>query len=331
MMTRLGAQLFTKLAVAATALTASVSAYAADDWPNRPVSIVVAFAPGGSTDILARKLGQKLAEHYGETFVVENKPGAGGNIGTAYAARAKPDGYTLYLGTVASHGVAPNLYKNPGYDPIGDFTPIGLISGSPQIIVVPKDSPIQNVSDLVEHGKSGNAYFASSGAGTTVHLAGELFNLKAGTEMEHVPFQGSGPAVNALLGGHVDVLFDDMPSSTPHVKAGNLRALAVTGTERAPLFPDLPTLSEVGKEYGLEGFDVSAWFFLGAAKGIPEPIANSLSEALTKILADEDMKQFIADAGGAPMPRTRAETEAHIKSELKKWNEVITEGNIPRL
>lgn len=331
MLRRFKTRFFFTLATAAAALVPAVSAQAADDWPKRPVSIIVAFAPGGSTDILARKLGQKLAEHYGETFVVENKPGAGGNIGTAHAARAKPDGYTLYLGTVASHGVAPNLYKNTGYDPIADFTPIGLISGSPQIIVVPKDSPIKSIGDLVAHGKTGNGYYASSGAGTTIHLAGELFNLKAGTDMEHVPFSGSGPAVNALLGSHVDVLFDDMPSSTPHVKAGNLRALAVTGTERAPLFPELPTLSEVGKEYGLEGFDVSAWFFLGAPKGIPESIANSLSETLRKILNDDDMKQFIADAGAAPLVRTRAETEDFIKAELKKWNDVITQGNIPQL
>ncbi len=325
------AHVFATAAVAMMSATVTATAYAADEWPTRAVSIVVAFAPGGSTDILARKLSHKLSEHYGQTFVVENKPGAGGNIGTAYAARAKPDGYTLYMGTVASHGVAPNLYKNPGYDPVADFTPIGLVSGSPQIIVVPKDSPIKTIGDLVAHGKTDNAYYASSGSGTTIHLAGELFNIEAGTKMEHVPFSGSGPAVNALLGGHVDVLFDDMPSSTPHVKAGNLRALAVTGTERAPLFPELPTLSEIGKEYGLEGFDVSAWFFLGAPKGIPEPIADSLSKTLREILQTDDMKQFIHDAGATPLIRSRKETEEHIARELKKWNEVITVGNIPQL
>lgn len=324
-----GAFATTVLTVAAASFSAIASA--AEDWPKRPVTIVVAFAPGGSTDILARKLSQKLSERYGQSFVVENKPGAGGNIGTAYAARAKSDGYTLYMGTVASHGVAPNLYKNTGYDPVADFTPIGLVSGSPQIIVVPKDSPIKTIGDLVAHGKTDNAYFASSGSGTTIHLAGELFNIKAGTKMEHVPFSGSGPAVNALLGGHVDVLFDDMPSSTPHVKAGNLRALAVTGTERAPLFPELPTLSEIGKEYGLEGFDVSAWFFLAAPKGIPEPIADSLNTTLREILESQDMKDFIFQAGAAPLIRTRAETEQHIDRELKKWKEVITVGKIPQL
>src|SRR5690554_2424047 len=332
MLARFKSRLLVSLLTAATAVGAAFSAQAAEDWPKqRPVNVIVAFAPGGSTDTLARKLSQLLGEHYKQSFVVENKPGAGGNIGTAYAARQKPDGYTLYLGTVASHGVAPNLYKNTGYDPIADFTPIGTISASPQIIVVPKDSPIKTIGDLVAHGKTDNAYYASSGSGTTIHLAGELFNIEAGTKMEHVPFSGSGPAVNALLGGHVDVLFDDMPSSTPHVKAGNLRALAVTGTERAPLFPELPTLSEIGKEYGLEGFDVSAWFFLGAPKGIPEPIADSLSETLREILQTDDMKQFIHDAGATPLIRSRKETEEHIARELKKWNEVITVGKIPQL
>lgn len=332
MLARFKSRLLVSLLTAATAVGAAFSAQAAEDWPKqRPVNVIVAFAPGGSTDTLARKLSQLLGEHYKQSFVVENKPGAGGNIGTAYAARQKPDGYTLYLGTVASHGVAPNLYKNTGYDPIADFTAIGTISASPQIIVVPKDSPIKTIGDLVAHGKKGTGNYASSGAGTTIHLAGELFNLRAGTQLEHVPFQGSGPAVNALLGSHVDVLFDDMPSSTPHVKAGNLRALAVTGTERVPLFPDLPTLSEIGKDYGLEGFNVSAWFFLGAPKGIPESVADSLSEALMKILQEDEMKSFIAGLGATPMVRTRAETEAFIKQELDKWNEVITQGNIPKM
>ncbi|CAM3896263.1 Bug family tripartite tricarboxylate transporter substrate binding protein [Bordetella tumulicola] len=312
-------------------LSAAVPALAETTYPQRPVTIVVAFAPGGATDVLARKLAQKLGDHYKQSFVVENKPGAGGNIGTAYAGRAKPDGYTLYLGTVASHGVAPNLYKNVGYDPVKDFTPIGLIAASPQIVVVNKDSSIQSIGDLVKHGKSDAATYASSGAGTTIHLAGEMFNLKAGTKMEHVPFSGSGPAVNALLGGHVDVLFDDMPSSAPHVKAGSLRALAVTGTTRSPLFPELPTLSEVGKPYGLEGFDVSAWFFLGAPAGSPDDIADSLNKTLNTILVEDDMKRYAAERGAQTLPGTHDQAQEFIVGELKKWNEIITEGNIPKL
>jgi len=319
------------LAVLAIGLAGAVPAGAQDSYPQRPVTIIVAFAPGGATDVLARKLAQKLGDHYKQSFVVENKPGAGGNIGTAYAARAKPDGYTLYLGTVASHGVAPNLYKNTGYDPVRDFTPIGLIAASPQIVVVNKDSPLRSVGDLVQHGQSDSATYASSGAGTTIHLAGEMFNIKAGTKMEHVPFSGSGPAVNALLGGHVDVMFDDMPSSAPHVKAGSLRGLAVTGTQRSPLFPDLPTLSEAGAPYGLAGFDVSAWFFLGAPAGIPDGVADSLNQALNAILVEDDMKSYAAERGAQTLPGTRQQAAQFIAGELKKWNEIITVGNIPKL
>lgn len=312
-------------------LTGGASVWAEGAYPQRPVTIVVAFAPGGATDVLARKLAQKLGDHYKQSFVVENKPGAGGNIGTAYAARAKPDGYTLYLGTVASHGVAPNLYKNVGYDPIKDFAPIGLIAASPQIIVVNKDSPLKSIDDLVKHGKGDKSTYASSGAGTTIHLAGEMFNIKADTKMQHVPFSGSGPAVNALLGGHVDVMFDDMPSSAPHVKAGSVRALAVTGKTRSDLFPDLPTLSEAGKSYGLDGFDVSAWFFLGAPTGIPDNIASSLNQSLNTILAEDDMKRYTADRGAQTLPGTREQAGQFIASELDKWNEIITVGNIPKL
>ncbi|CAM4068525.1 Bug family tripartite tricarboxylate transporter substrate binding protein [Bordetella muralis] len=319
------------LAAVTAGLACAVPVLADEPYPQRPVTIVVAFAPGGATDVLARKLAQKLGDHYKQSFVVENKPGAGGNIGTAYAGRAKPDGYTLYLGTVASHGVAPNLYKNVGYDPVKDFAPIGLIAASPQIVVVNKDSPLHSIGDLVQHGKSGNATYASSGAGTTIHLAGEMFNIKAGTKMEHVPFSGSGPAVNALLGGHVDVMFDDMPSSAPHVKAGSLRALAVTGTTRSDLFPDLPTLSEVGKPYGLEGFDVSAWFFLGAPAGIPDDIADSLNRTLNTILVEDDMRRYAAERGAGTLPGTRDEARQFIAKELKKWDDIITLGNIPKL
>ena len=316
--------------VAAAGLAGALPAQA-EPYPQRPVTVIVAFAPGGATDVLARKLAQKLQDRYKQSFVVENKPGAGGSIGTAYAARAQADGYTLYLGTVASHGVAPNLYHKTGYDPIEDFTPIGLIAASPQIVVVNKDSSLRSVADLVAHARTGKATYASSGSGTTIHLAGEMFNIKADTKMEHIPFSGSGPAVNALLGGHVDVMFDDMPSSAPHVAAGALRALAVTGKARAPLFPDLPTLSEVGKPYGLDGFDVSAWFFLGAPAGIPDEVADSLNRTLNAILAEDDMRQYAAERGAQTLPGTREQAQQFIAGELKKWDDIITAGNIPKL
>ena len=317
--------------LAVSASFACATTVNAAPYPEHAVTMVVPFPPGGATDVLARKLAQELTERYKQSFVIENKPGAGGNIGTAYAARAKADGYTLFVGTVSSHGVAPNLYNNVGYDPIKDFTPIGMISNSPQIVVVNKNSPIHSIEDLVKHGKSENSTYASAGSGTTIHLAGELFNLKAGTKMVHVPFSGSGPSVNALLGGHVDVMFDDMPSSAPKVTGNNLRAIAVTGTERSPLFPDLPTVSEVGKPFGLDGFDVSAWFFLAAPAGIPEDVADTLNQAVNDMLAKDDMKNFLAERGSQPMPGSRADADAFIKAELKKWGQIITDGNIPKL
>jgi tripartite-type tricarboxylate transporter receptor subunit TctC len=320
------------LAALTAGLAAAAPAGAQDAWPSRPVTMVVAFPPGGATDVLARKMAQKLSERYNnQSFVIENKAGAGGNIGTAYAARAKPDGYTLYVGTVAGHGVAPNLYKNPGYDPLKDFSLIAMLVASPQIVVVRKESPLRSIADLVKHGMDGKSTYASSGSGTTIHLAGELFNLKAGTRMTHVPFAGSGPAVNALLGGHVDVMFDDLPSSAPHVKAGALRALAVTGKERVPLFPDVPLLSDVGKPYGLEGFDVSAWFFIGAPAGIPDGVADSLNKTINGILAEKDMQEFAFDRGAKTMAVSRAQTREFISGELKKWKEVIETAKIPKL
>jgi len=303
----------------------------AAEYPDKPVTILVAFAPGGATDVLARKLGQELGEHYKQTFVIDNKPGAGGNIGTAAAARSRPDGYTLYLGTVASHGVAPNLYRELPYDPVKDFTPIGMISSSPQIVVVHPESQFKTVDDLANYAKSAGEkmMYASSGIGTTIHLSGETFNIMAGTKMTHVPFQGSGPAVTALLGRHVDVLFDDLPSSAPHVKEGALRALAVTGKSPSPLFPELPTLSEAGKAHGLEGFDVSAWFFLAGPANLPEDVADSLNTALNEILDKPSMKEFLAARGAEPMPGTREDATTFIAAELKKWGNVIREGNIP--
>lgn len=322
-------------ALTATGLLAAGAAplQAEAKYPEKPVSIVVPFAPGGSTDIIGRKLAQKLSEHYGQSFVIENKSGAGGNIGTSYAARAKADGYTLLMGTVASHGVVPNLYKQIPYDPVADFKPIAMISASPQIVVVHPDHEIKSVKDLVEYARKNKdtMTFASSGTGTTIHLAGEVFNLMAGTDMQHVPFQGSGPALNALLGKHVDVLFDDVPSSSSHVRAGSLRALAVTSPDRNETFPDLPTLSEAGKDLGLEGFNVSAWFFLTGPENMPDAIADDLNATVQKILQDDDMKAFIRSIGGQPLPGDRAYAEKFTQDEQKKWAEVIEKSGIERL
>jgi tripartite-type tricarboxylate transporter receptor subunit TctC len=315
---------------AALTMFAGVQAHAADAYPSKPVRVIVSFSPGGATDVVARKLAQKFQEAYKQTFIVENRPGAGGTLGTTLASKASPDGYTLFLGQVASHGVTPNLYKKLDYDPVKDFTPLGLIASSPQVIVVNPTSPIKSVKDLVSFAKanSGKMTYASSGIGTTIHLSGEMFNEAVKVKMVHVPFQGSGPAVTAMLGNQINVMFDDLPSSMPHVKSGALRAIAVTGAKRSPQLPDVPTVKEVGAADNLGDFDVSAWFALFGPANLPEDIAASLNATLVKVLKEPDVVQFFAERGAETMPGTRAEAASFVNSELTKWKDVIVKGKI---
>lgn len=320
--------------LAASAMFASLSVLSVpalgQTYPDKPVRIIVSFSPGGATDVVARKLAQKFQETYKQTFIVENRPGAGGTLGTSLAARAKPDGYTLFLGQVSSHGVAPNLYDKLEYDPVKDFTPLGLIASSPQIVVVNPQSPIKSIPDLVDFAKanSGRMTYASSGIGTTIHLAGEMFNDLVKVKMVHVPFQGSGPAVTAMIANQVNVMFDDLPSSMPHVKSGALRALAVTGKTRSSQLPDLPTVMELGGPVNLGGFDVSAWFALFGPANLPEPIADSLNKTLNDALNDPEVKEFFAGRGAEVMPGSRRAAADFIGAELAKWGDVIRKGNI---
>lgn len=308
----------------------SATQASAETYPSRTVRLIVSFSPGGATDVVARRLAQKFQEAYKQPFVVENRPGAGGALGTTAAARAKPDGYTLFLGQVASHGVAPSLYKKLDYDPVKDFTALGLIASSPQVIVVNPSSPIKSVKDLVNYSRANmdNTTYASSGVGTTIHLAGEMFNDAVKVRMLHVPYQGSGPAVAAMLGNQTTVMFDDLPSSMPNIKSGNLRAIAVTGARRSPQLPDIPTVKEVGGADNLGNFEVSAWFALFAPAGLPDDIATSLNSTLVKVLNEPDVKQFFAERGAETLPGSRAEASSFINSELAKWKEVIVKGKI---
>jgi len=315
------------------ALAAAAGLAKAQDYPQKPVRIIVSFAPGGATDVVARKIAQKLTDHYKQSFIVENRPGAGGTLGTTLAARAPNDGYTLFLAQVASHGVTPNLYAKLDYDAVKDFTPIGIIAESPQVMVVSAKSDIKSVADFVAFAKknSGRLTYASSGIGTTIHMAGEMFNNMVGVKMVHVPFQGSGPAVTAMIANQANVMFDDLPSSMPHIQSGALRALAITTLKRAPSLPDLPTLSEAGAEFGLKGFDASAWFALLAPANLPAPIRTSLNEALNKALASDDMKEFLAGRGATPVLTTSDEASAYIRREIEKWGKVIKDANIQKL
>jgi tripartite-type tricarboxylate transporter receptor subunit TctC len=320
------------LSILSIAVTAALTStpVVAQQYPDKPVKIIVSFAPGGATDVVARKLAQKFQEVYKQPFIVENRPGAGGTLGTSLAARAKPDGYTLFLGQVSSHGVAPNLYKKLEYDPVKDFTSLGLIASSPQVIVVNPKSSINSLKDLVEFSKknSGKMTYASSGVGTTIHLAGEMYNEQVGVKVVHVPFQGSGPAVTAMIANQANVMFDDLPSSMPSIKSGALRAIAVTGDKRSPQLPNVPTVKEVGAPFNLGQFEVSAWFALFGPANLPAPIADSLNKNLDKILNESDVKEFFDGRGAVTMPGTRQQAAEFVNKELAKWGDVIRKSKL---
>src|SRR4030095_4088305 len=249
------------------ALVASLAC--AQTYPTKPIRLVVPFPPGGATDILARAVAQKLTETWGQSVVVDNRPGAGGNIGTELVAKAAPDGYTLEMGTVGTHAINASLYAKIPFDHVKDIAAVILVAGVPNVLVVNPSVPVNSVQELIAYTKAnpGKLNFASSGAGTSIHLSGELFKVMAGVKMTHVPYKGSAPALQDLLGGQVQLMFDNLPPSLPQIKAGKLRALAVTSLARAPALPDVPTLSESG----LPGFDASSWFGILAPAGTPGP------------------------------------------------------------
>jgi len=320
-----------KLAIAA-ALTigAATLPAAAQDYPTKAVKIIVPYEAGGATDILARAVADRFSTSMKQPFVVENRPGAGATLGTTIAARARGDGYTLYLGQVSSHGIAPNLYPSLQYDPVKDFTPIGLIASIPNVMVVNAKTPVSSVAEFVALAKQkrGKITFASSGNGSSIHLSGEMFKSMAGIDINHIPFKGSAPAVTALVAGQVDVMFDNMPSAMPHIEAGTLRALAVTTAKRSPSLPDVPTLDEVGRDVGLAEFEATSWFGLLAPANTPKPIVAKLNAALNAVLKDRAFIEFLSQRGAVPEPGTPEDFDRFIKSELAKWRQVIEAAGV---
>ncbi len=297
------------------------SALAQDAYPTRPVRLVVPFPPGGTTDIFARLIGEKLTQALGQPVVIENRGGAGGNIGADAVAKARPDGYTLLMGTVGTHAINASLYENMPYDPLTDFAPVAYAAGVPNIMVVsPKVVKATNVQEFIAKAKeSGKFNFASSGNGTSIHLTGELFKQVTGLNMTHVPYRGSGPAINDLIGGQVQVMFDNLPSSIQHVRAGTLRALAVTSASRSPALPDLPTLAESG----LAGFEATSWFALFAPKGTPAEIITKLNAEVRKALDTPELKKRIEDLGGEIKSMSPDELMAYVRQEHAKWANVV--------
>jgi tripartite-type tricarboxylate transporter receptor subunit TctC len=290
------------------------------------VRIVVPFAPGGTTDILARTLAPELSKAFGQSFVVENRGGAGGNIGAEVVAKAPGDGYTLLMGTVGTHGINKSLYSKLPYDPQKDFAPITLVAGVPNVMVMStkraQDLGINSVADFVKHAKAnpGRLNMASSGNGTSIHLAGELFKARNGIFMTHIPYRGSGPAMTDLLAGNMDVMFDNLPSAMPHIKAGNLKAFAVTSAVRSEALPDVPTVAEAGK---LPGFEASSWFGLLAPAGTPADVVSRLQQETAKALNLPAVKERLLAQGAIPSGNTPAEFAALIDAEIKKWEAVV--------
>lgn len=315
------------LGMAAAVLLSTTSvAWAQTAWPNKPVKIVVPFAPGGTTDILARAIAPDLSKAFGQQFVIENKGGAGGNLGADQVAKSAGDGYTLLMGTVGTHGINRALYSKLPYDPIKDFVPISLVAGVPNVMVVNAEkaaaNKINNVKDFIQYAKAnpGKLNMASSGNGTSIHLAGELFKSQTGTFMAHIPYRGSGPALLDLAGGTMDVMFDNLPSAMALIKSGKLKALAVTTGQRSSAMPELPTIEEAG---GLKGFEASSWFGLLAPAGTPADVVSRIQQEVAKSLATPAMKERLANLGAIPSGNTPAQFAEHIDREHMKWAEVV--------
>lgn len=313
-----------RLGTIALAASAPTLGRASTEYPTRPVKIVVPVATGGGTDFTARLLAEKLGQALGQPFVVENRPGAAGNLGVQQVASAPPDGYTLVM-PITSFPINPSLYKL-GFDTVNDFAPVILAGTLPLILVVHPDVPARSVQELVKLAKSTSPkiHYANSGTGTTAHLAGELFNRMAGTQMIGVNYKGGGPAVTDLLGGHVQVYFSTIPSVLPHIEAGKLRALAVTGKQRIAELPNVPTVAESG----VPDFEVTAWFGVFAPARTPRPVIDRLNEELGKILQQPDVRQRIAQHGMQPGGGSAQSLRDFLVSDIEKWGKLIREAGI---
>ncbi len=314
------------LAVMLMSFGFAVSALAAQEFPTRPVTIIVASTPGGGTDIISRIIGEQLSKQLGQPFVVENLPGAGSLTGTLAAAKAAPDGYTLQTGLNASMAVNPSLFAHLPYDPIRDFAPVGMLAKFPFVIVVSKNFPAHSIQELIALAKSrpGEINYASAGNGTGQQLSMELFKLMTGINLAHVPYRGAAPAYTDVISGQVPVFFDNLASGLGQVKGGNVRALAVTSKERSPLLPDVPTVEEAG----VPGYEYYTWFGLWAPKKTPQPIIDKLNAELKKALAEPTVKQRIAASAGEPMDMPLADIEPFLKAEIAKWAEVVKRAGI---
>jgi tripartite-type tricarboxylate transporter receptor subunit TctC len=304
-------------------LGASTSAVA-DDYPARPIKWVVGYPAGGTTDILARLIGQWLSEHLGAQVIIENRPGAGNNIGTEAVINAPPDGYTVLLVNPAN-GINASLYRKLNFDFIRDIAPVAGLTRVPNVMEVNPAVPAKTVQEFIDYAKAnpGKINWASSGNGTSVHLSGEMFKMMTGVDLLHVPYRGAAPALTDLISGQVQVMFDNMPSSIEHIRAGKLRALGVTTAKRSPALPDVPTVADT-----VPGYEASAWFGMGAPKGTPPEAVNKLNKAINAALADPNIQARLADLGGIVMAGTPADFGQVIVEETEKWAKVVKAAGV---
>lgn len=311
-------------ALLATCLTLATSAALAGPYPDKPIRMVVPFPPGGTTDLLGRVLATRLSDALGQQVLVDNRPGAGGTIGSDVVAKAPADGYTLMFGTVGTQSINASLYKKLPFDTQKDFTPVALFAGVPNILVVNPNVPARTVQELVSYAKAhpNGLNMGSAGNGTTNHLSGELFKAMAGVKIVHVPYKGSGPAMADLLANQVQLMFDNLPGSLPHVKAGRLRALAVTSTTRSPALPDVPTMAEAG----ITGYEADVWFGVVGPRNLPPAVATRLSQEIARIAQDKDMRAKLAQAGASPLSGTPDQFSMLIRKDTEKWAKLVKDS-----
>jgi tripartite-type tricarboxylate transporter receptor subunit TctC len=307
--------------IGALAVAASLAVPAnAQEWPSRQVNLIVPFSAGGTTDLFGRLLAQHMHAKFGQPFIVENRAGAGGNLGAGAVAKAAPDGYTFLVGTVSTHAINPFLYSKLPYDTVKDFQPVSLIARLPNILVVHPSLPVKNVAELIAYLKANpdKLSYGSSGAGTSIHLAAELFKIKTGTTMTHVPFRSSGDIMNNLTGGHINLAFDNITLAWPQVKAGNLRALAVSSTERSAIAPDVPTVADT-----IPGFDATSWHGVFAPAGTPKAIVDKMAAEMKRILELPEVKDKLFELGAVASPMTPEDFVKFIDGERAKWADVV--------
>jgi len=296
----------------------------AQAFPSKPLTIIVPFPPAGTTDILARVVGAALSTELGQPVIIDNRGGAGGNIGSAAAAKAPADAYTLLMGTVGTHAINASLYKKMPFDPIKDFAPLTRVANVPNLLVANPAQPYKTVAELITYARAnpGKVNYASSGSGTSIHLSGELFKAMAKVDMVHVPYKGSAPAITDLLGNQVGIMFDNLPSAITHVRAGKLRPLAVTTLTRSPELPNVPTISEAG----LPGYDATSWFGLFVPAGTPVALINRLQAAIVKVLAVPDVKKKVIEQGADVYTERPEQFAAFIQAESVKWSKVVRDS-----